>query len=60
MTILYIISAEMEHKASFKNKAGSNAIVTHSDTKRGVPGGLSFATPLFYSTYCINERAKQS
>jgi hypothetical protein len=50
----------MEHKASFKNKAGSNTIVTHSDTKRDVSGGLSYAIPLFYSTYCINERAEKS
>jgi hypothetical protein len=33
----------MEHKAFFKNKAGSNAVTTHSDTKRNIPRGLSFA-----------------
>jgi len=33
----------MEHKAYFKNKTGSNAVTTHSDTKRNIPGGLSFA-----------------
>jgi len=27
----------MEHKASFKNKARSNAVTTHSDTKRNIP-----------------------
>ena len=36
----------MEHKAFFKNKAGSNAITTHSDTKRNIPRGLSFAVTL--------------
>ena len=50
----------MEHKATFKNKAGSNAIATHSDKKRNVPGGLSFAIPLLYSNYCTNKRAQQS
>jgi hypothetical protein len=29
-----------------KNKAGSNAVKTHSDTKRIVPRGLSFAITL--------------
>ena len=33
----------MEHKAYFKNKAGSNAVTTHSDMKRNIPRGLSFA-----------------
>ena len=32
---------EMEHRASFKNKAGSNAVTTHSDTKRNISRGLS-------------------
>ena len=27
----------MEHKAYFKKKAGSNAVTTHSDTKRTIP-----------------------
>ena len=35
----------MEHKASLKNKAGSNAVTTHSDTKRNI---LSFTI-----TFCI-------
>ena len=38
----------MEHKAFFKNKAGSHAVTTHSDTKRNIPRGLSFAI-----TFCI-------
>ena len=33
----------MEHKAFFKNKAGSNAVTTRSDMKRNIPRGLSFA-----------------
>jgi hypothetical protein len=40
----------MEHKAVFKNKAGSNAITTCSDTKRNIPRGLSFTITLLYST----------
>ena len=32
----------MEHKAFFKNKAGSNAVTTHSDMKRNIPRGLFF------------------
>ena len=38
----------MEHRASAKNKAGSNAFTTHSDTKRNIPGRLSFAI-----TFCV-------
>jgi len=30
----------MEHKAYFKNKAGSNAVTTYSHTKRNIPRGL--------------------
>jgi hypothetical protein len=41
---------EMEYKASFRNKTASNAKATHSDTKRNIPGGLSFAITLLYST----------
>jgi len=44
----------MEHKVSFKNKTGSNAVVTHSDTKKNNPGGLPFAIIALYSTYSIN------
>jgi len=35
----------MEHKAYFKNKTGSNAVTTHSDTKRNIPGDS--LSPLF-------------
>ena len=50
----------MEHKTLFKNKTGSNATATHSDTKRHIPGGFSFASTVLYSTYSINKRAEQS
>jgi hypothetical protein len=51
----------MEHKASFKNKTASNAIATHSDKKRNIPGGgLSFAITFLYNTYSIKKRAEQS
>jgi len=33
----------MEGKAYFKNTTGSNAVTTHSNTKRNIPRGLSFA-----------------
>ena len=38
----------MEHKAFLKIKAGTNAVTTHSDTKRDIPRRLSFAI-----TFCI-------
>jgi len=38
----------MEQNASLKNKAGGNAVTSHSDTKRNIPGVLSFAI-----TFCI-------
>jgi hypothetical protein len=44
----------------FKNKAGSHAVTTHSDTKRNIPRGLSFAITLLHSTHSINKRAEQS
>ena len=50
----------MEHKALFKNKAGSNAVTTNSDTKRNIPRGLSFAITFLHSTHSINKRAEQS
>ena len=50
----------MEHSASFKYKAGSNTVVTHSDTKRNIPRGLSFAVTLLYSSYSINKQAEQN
>ena len=40
----------MEHKASFKYKAGSNTVVTHSDTRGIFQGGLCFAITLLYYT----------
>ena len=49
----------MEQKTLFKNKTGSNAIATHSDTKRNIPGAPSFASTVLYSTYSINKRAEQ-
>jgi len=33
----------MELSSSFKSKAGTHAVATHSDTKRNVPGALTFA-----------------
>ena len=46
----------MEHKAYFKNKTGSNAVTTHSDKKRNIPGGLSFAiTPCIALIPLTNE-----
>jgi len=30
-----------------KNKGGNNAVTTHSDTKRNIPRGLSFAITFF-------------
>jgi len=50
----------MEHKTLFKNKSGINAVATHSDTKRNIPGVLSFASTVLYSTYSINKRSDQS
>jgi hypothetical protein len=37
----------MEHKASCKNKTGSNAEETHSDTKRNIPWEIFLAITLF-------------
>ena len=54
------INGEIEHKASFKNKTGCSAEETHSDTKRNIPGGFSFAITFLYSTYSINIRAEQN
>ena len=50
----------MEHNAPFKNKAGSNAVITHSDMKRNIQSRLSFAITLLFSTYSIKMRAEQS
>jgi len=43
-----------------KKKTGSNAVTTHSDTKRNIPRGLSFAITLLHCTYSINKRVEQS
>jgi len=40
----------MQHNTSVKNKAGSNAVTTHSDTKRNIPGGLSSTITLIALT----------
>jgi hypothetical protein len=38
-----ILSVEIwTHNAPPENKAGSDAVTTHSDTQRDVPGGLSY------------------
>ena len=50
----------MEHNSYFKNKTGSNAVITHSDTKRNIPGGLSFAIILLHCIYSINKRVEQT
>ena len=47
----------MEQNASVKNKAGSNAVATHSYTKRNIAGGLSITINLLYSTHSSNPRA---
>ena len=43
----------------FLKKAGNNAFSIHSDMKRNIPRGLSFAI-IFFSTHSINKRAEQS
>jgi hypothetical protein len=50
----------MEHNTSVKNKAGSNAVTTHSEMKTNIPRGLSSAITLLYTTYSINTLAEQS
>jgi hypothetical protein len=50
----------MEHNASPENKAGTDAVTTHSDTMRNIPGGLSLTITFLYSTYPTNTRAEQS
>ena len=42
-----------------KNKAGSNAGTTHSDRKRNIPRGVSFAITFLHRTHSINKRAEQ-
>jgi hypothetical protein len=60
LSILQIIDREMEHNTPPENKAGSDAVTTHSDMKRNIPGGLSLTITSLYSTYPINTRAEQS
>jgi len=50
----------MENKAYFKNKAGSNAVTTHLDTKRNIQSGLAFAITLLDCTHSRNKQAEQS
>jgi hypothetical protein len=48
----------MKHNASPENKKGSDAVTTHSDTKRNIPGGLStllFCTALISLTHQLNR-----
>ena len=48
----------MEHKAYFKNKAGNNAVTTHSDMKKNIP--FSFAITVLHCTHSIKKRAEQN
>ena len=50
----------MEHKAYFKNKTGSNAVTTHSVTKRNIPGGLSFAITLLHCTIPLTNELNRA
>ena len=50
----------MEKWNTMENKTGSNAATTHSETKRNILGGLSFAITLLHCTYSINNRVEQS
>jgi len=54
------LSMEKWNTRLFLNKAGSNAVTTHSNTKRNIPRGLSLAITLLHSTHSINKRAEQS
>jgi len=49
----------MEHKAFLKNKTGNNTVTTHSDMKRNIPMGLSFAITLLHSTHSIKKQVEQ-
>ena len=49
----------MEYKAYFKNKARSNVVTTHSDTKRNIPKVFSFAITRLHCTHSINKRAEE-
>ena len=46
----------MEHNASLKTKTRRNAVATHLDRKRNIPGRLSFAISLLYSNYSIKNK----
>ena len=50
----------MEHKDSFKNKAGSNAVTTHADTKRNIPGGISFAITLCAALILLTHKPNRA
>jgi len=49
----------MEHKVYFKNKARSNAVTAHADTKRNIPNAFYFTITRLYRTHSINKRAEQ-
>jgi hypothetical protein len=40
---LQIINGDMELSASGKSTVGTQAVATHSDMKRNIPGALTFA-----------------
>jgi len=50
----------MEHKAYLKNKAGSNAVITHSDTRRNIPRGLFFAITLLHRNHSIKNELNRA
>jgi len=50
----------MEHKAYFEIKTGSDAVTTHSDTKRNIPRGLSIAITLLHCTYSIKNELNRA
>jgi hypothetical protein len=54
------VNGDREQNASVKNKAGSNTVTAHSDRKRNISEGLSFAITLLYSTYLIKTFAEQT
>ena len=50
----------MEHKDSFKNKAGSNAVTTHGDTRRNIPGGISFVITLCVALILLTHKLNRA
>ena len=55
------LSMEKQNKRLFfKNKAGSNAVTTHSDTKKNIPRGLSFAITFLHSTLSITNKLNRA